>query len=327
MANIYPNNNAALFGTWILANSNIRVTPARKIQIQTIITQAQTGGYVAQLYYSEFIAYTNQWYNQYLQYNAQQPAAPAPITYDALTTAWIAIVSSPSQQTIYSVDAFFKQLRADGNLLLDYFFLFAQDNQANARIDLMNPTLYAATEHNAPTWTANEGYTGNGSNMYLSINYTDSINGSNVTLNSETIGYYTRKIIASSTAQDNGAGTTTIFTQILSNYTGGLSEWYLSSGSGGSVTNNITQGTIAAQRTASNATAMYKNGVQIGTSTAGSRALVNKNDYCMADNNNGTPAYYGTNQYAAYFKGSGAINMVTFNSAVNLLMTNLGAHY
>ena len=146
MANIYPNNNAALFGAWILANSNIRVTPARKIQIQTIITQAQTGGYVAQLYYSEFIAYTNQWYAQYLQYNNQEPAI-IPTTYDPLTTAWLAALgTAPAQQTIYSVDAFFRQLRADGNLLLDYFFLFAQDNQANARIDLINPTLYAVTE-------------------------------------------------------------------------------------------------------------------------------------------------------------------------------------
>ena len=120
--NIYPNTQCANFCTWLIANSNIRLTPARKIQVQNVQTAANTGGYVTQLYFESFVAYTNRFYQQYMQYITQYPAAPQPTSYDAMTIAWLAVVSSPSQQTIYSVDAFFKQLRADGNLLLDYFF-------------------------------------------------------------------------------------------------------------------------------------------------------------------------------------------------------------
>jgi hypothetical protein len=162
MANIYPNSTASAFCAWILANSNIRVTTGRKIQIQNVQTAANTAGYVTQLYYEQFIAYTNQWYEQWLPYVAMQPYI-APPTVSTYTTAWLAALPNvPTQATQYAVDAFFKQLVADGNMLLDYFFLFAQDNQPNNKISLINPTIYLITEHNTPTWTANLGYTGNG---------------------------------------------------------------------------------------------------------------------------------------------------------------------
>jgi len=327
MANIYPNNNAALFGAWILANSNIRVTPARKIQIQTIITQAQTGGYVAQLYYSEFIAYTNQWYAQYLQYNNQEPAI-IPTTYDPLTTAWLAALgTAPAQQTIYSVDAFFRQLRADGNLLLDYFFLFAQDNQANAWIDLINPTLYAVTEHNTPTWNANQGYTGNGTNMYLSVNYIDSTSGTNYTLNNAMFGAYTRSTLAAASKSLMGSDDGTNYNYIYQRYTGNLMINIINGYASYNPANTLTQGNFLLQRTANNAINIYREGVSLGTNNAASTGLSSKQDYIMAVNNNGTPIDYNNNQYTCAYKGSGAINPVTFNSAVNLLMTNLGAHY
>ena len=80
-------------------------------------------------------------------------------------------------------------------------------------------------------------------------------------------------------------------------------------------------------RTASNVTAIYQNGININNGTSASTVLSTNNDYILAYNNAGTPTGYAINQIACAYKGSGNINPVTFNSAVNLLMTNLGAHY
>jgi hypothetical protein len=325
--NIYPNTQCAAYCAWILANSNIRVTTARKIQIQTVQTAANTGGYVTQLYYEEFIAYTSQWYLQFQQYYAQQPI-PIPTSLDTLTTAWLAALGTvPTQQTIYSVDAFFKQLRADGNLAIDILYLMCQDNQANGRVSLFNPTLYTLTEIGTPTWTANQGYTGNGSSMYLKTNFIDSTNGVNVTQNSNFIGVYTRLAVGASGAIDAGASNGTNLNSIGSHYTSIGTIAYKENATPCEASSNNTQRLFIAQRTTSTNVTIWENGASLGNFASTAAALVTVQGYIMAENANGTTADYSTNQYALYIKGSGALNMITLNSAVNLLMTNLGAHY
>ena len=88
------------------------------------------------------------------------------------TKSWLAVLPSrPSAQVINAVNTFIRTCIADGNWqLLDRFWLFAQDIQANAVYSIVNPTSTACTQVNSPTWTQYQGYTGNGSNMYLNTN-------------------------------------------------------------------------------------------------------------------------------------------------------------
>lgn len=327
MANIYPNSNAYQFCTWILSNSLNRPTTARKVQIQTVQSAALAGTSVAQLYYEEFVQYTNQWYDQYLQFLAMQPNIQLPASLDALTTTWLTYVTTPSNATVYAVDAFFKQLRADGNLLLDYFFLFAQDSQANGRISLINPNLYAVTEHGTPTWNAYQGYTGNGSSMYLSTNYTESTNAIQWQLNNNTSGLYARLSTGFGTITEMGAydGVNNSSIKLRTSATAST----ISNDSTAIVTsNNIgSQGLYMGNRKNNTQVTLTINGITSANITSNSSALVAKNDFILALNNNGTPAQYSSNQIAIAFKGNGAINLITMNSAVNLLATNLGAHY
>jgi hypothetical protein len=230
-------------------------------------------------------------------------------------------------QTIYSVDVFFKQLRADGNLAIDYLFLFAQDQQANARISLFNPTLYNATEHNTPTWTANQGYTGNGSNMYLSLNFIDNTNGVNFASNNASMGCYLRQSVGTTNKINFGtyAGNSTYISATF--ITGIFYANIQSSTYNSSIGSVGTQGLFTSVRTGSTATQQWVNGLQVKTGTDASTGLNNIQDYVLAGNNGGTPAYYDTNQNAMIYKGSGALKQNLLNSAINLLMTNLGAHY
>ena len=327
MANVYPNSTTGAFCKWLLANSLIRLTSPRKVQVLNVQTAATNGTTVTQLYFEEFCNYTNRFYWEWQQYIAGQPASPTSSGLDAMTTAWLAVATAPAQQTIYAVDVFFKQLRADANLQLDYFFLFAQDQQVNAKIDLINPTLYAITEHASPTWAANLGYTGNGSTMYLSVNFKDATNAVNYTTNNGMFGFYGRKVLTAAAIFDMGSYDGTNESNMRVNYTGGLTYFNVNTNNSQNVASSNTQGLMIAQRTASNLTTMWKNGLSAGTGATASNGMSTVIDNIMCSNQNGTPTSYNTNQYTIACKGSGAINMVTFNSAVNLLMTNLGAHY
>jgi len=327
MANINPNQTCANFCTWLLANSNIRLTAARKIQVQTIQAAANNNTTVTQLYYEEFVAYTTQWFLQWQQYTTQQPNFPQSATLDTLTNTWLANVTNPAQLTIYAVDAFFKQLRADDNLLFDYLFLFAQDQEANAKISLINPVSYQVTEHGTPIWTSYEGYTGNGSSMYLSTNYIESTDAVNVVLNNSCFGVYTRLVNSNNGQVEIGAFDGTNRSQLQERGTASNIEAYVDGSVNSAMANTNTQGLFVALRKSSTGIVFVINRASGGTTTAASSALTTKTDYILALNNNGTAGSYSSNQIALAFKASGNINQTTFYSAVNLLMTTLGAHY
>ena len=325
--NIYPNTQCAAYCAWILANSNIRVTSTRKVQIQTVQTAANTGGTVTQLYYEQFIAYTSQWYLQYQQYTAMQPQ-PIPGSVDALTTAWLAALSiTPAQQTIYSVDAFFKQLRADGNLAIDCMYLFAQDNQTNANKSLFNTSTFTCAPTGSPVWTANNGYQCNGSSSYIKTGFTPSTSGTNYVTNSAMIGYYARNSIAAAASVDMAAYDGSYFTEGYSNYTATGMASYINGTTGIANVNTNTQGLFVHNRNSSSNVQSWINGTMLtqGSSTATGKCT--QQLYLGARNNNGTADAYTAQQYACAIIGAGSLNMVTLNSAVNLLMTNLGAHY
>jgi hypothetical protein len=81
---------------------------------------------------------------------------------------------------------------------LDTFSVFATDGDSDfALIDWIRLTQYTAV--NSPTFTTNEGFSGNGTSSYIETNFIPSINGVNYTLNN-----------ASRMAWVTGTGTTAI---------------------------------------------------------------------------------------------------------------------
>jgi hypothetical protein len=74
---------------------------------------------------------------------------------------------------------------------LDSFAVFATDGDSDfALIDWKRLTQYTA--YNSPTFTANEGFQGNGSSAYIDSNFNPFTNGTNYTINSASIGGYMR---------------------------------------------------------------------------------------------------------------------------------------
>ena len=72
---------------------------------------------------------------------------------------------------------------------LDTFAVFATDGDSDfALIDWINLSQYTAV--NSPTFTTNEGFTGNGTSSYLDLNYDPTVDGVNYTIDDAAWGQY-----------------------------------------------------------------------------------------------------------------------------------------
>jgi hypothetical protein len=67
---------------------------------------------------------------------------------------------------------------------LDVYYVFAHDGQSEfGTLNWKNPLLHQATLFNSPTFTANQGFAGNGSSSYIRTNFNPFTNGVNYQLN------------------------------------------------------------------------------------------------------------------------------------------------
>lgn len=77
---------------------------------------------------------------------------------------------------------------------LDTFWVMANGDSPNCHLNWINPALYTLTPINAPTFTAWEGYAGDGATEYIDTGYNPTDDGTNYTLNSASFGYYARTV-------------------------------------------------------------------------------------------------------------------------------------
>ena len=74
---------------------------------------------------------------------------------------------------------------------LDAFYLFATDGDSNyATLNFVAPSSFQATKTNSPTFTANEGFTGDGVSAYLDTNLNASTDTTNYTQDDASFGGY-----------------------------------------------------------------------------------------------------------------------------------------
>lgn len=252
------------------------------------------------------------------------------LSLDPITVAWLAQLttsfgSNPSSAYIADLDTMVRGMRADGDiLLLDRFWIFAQEVQGYARVSLVNPASTQITEVNSPTWTANQGYTGNGLNMYLNTNYSHS----NTSRNDASHLLYSRTDDPSTATNRIEAGAAT----------GGDWSSYIRCGLSGNTaaTTNTdaneqalgavatTLGLYHAVRASSTQHSIYKNGTLINTDNASSLAPDNLNDYVLGRNTSGSMSLPTNKQIAMRALGSGAISPSNFYTRFQTFATARG---
>lgn len=208
----------------------------------------------------------------------------------------------------------------------DRLWIHGLSNQIAARVSLVNAlTVDLITEVNAPTWTANTGYTGNGTTMYLNTNYNASVDSSMFTQNSACLGVYFRNNI-NDTGDAIGAQDVTNKFRLITRL--GDLVYYAVNESIGAATSSAANlngdGLFCAFRNNATHSSIYRNGVQVSQTAVNSNGLPNVDCYILALNLNGSTPSLSTNQISLSFLSSGNVVQSDFYTAVQTLGTSIG---
>lgn len=246
------------------------------------------------------------------------------VSYGAYTTAWYTqVLANGGTATSTELAALTVFENTQGSNMIEYDRLWIHGLSSNiaSRISIVNPTSTLISLVNAPTFTANEGYAGNSVNMALETNYNLSTQSVKYTQNSSSAFTYTRINI-------NGPGLAlgvylppNISASFYPRF-GGNTIFYNNANAGvdgiGAVPDSL--GTISVVRTNSTDVFSYKRGVLSGTLSRASVALLNDTPYILACKG----LSFSGNQISASGFGSGTIDQVVQNSALQTLGTTLG---
>jgi hypothetical protein len=251
-----------------------------------------------------------------------------PVTPDAMAwrNAVLAASGTVSPQQLARVSTLIRALKAgDVWSSLDRLWLFAAENATQALIDLK--ARATATVANAPTFTANRGYAGNGSNAIVNTGFNPTSGSPNYTQSSAHWGLWVETTSSGATmrlgGQDsanttdmssNGAGATT--------YTFGVNQ---AAGVNTTVA-NTSLGDFDFVRTGAAAIVSYHLGAQTATATNASIAIPNNNFFVLAGNNAGV-AFVPTDGRVAGFWAGGALTapqVAAFRAARRAYMTAVG---
>lgn len=253
---------------------------------------------------------------------------------DAITVAWLAQLttsfgSNPSSSYITALNTMIAGMRTDGNILqLDRFWIFAQEVQGYARVSIVNPGSTQITEVNTPTWTVNQGYTGNGTTRYLNTNFNWLSSSVNTLRNSLTHGIYVTTNVAENKYD---SGHLSAGRDILMASRFGTGNTYQTAngaaGTGAAVANSL--GLYMAQRTSTaSGTTAYKNGSSVATIVNADPSLPNSPQLVFGYNSNtggGVVANaLSSKRIAMHVIGSGAINPATFYTRFQTFATTIG---
>jgi len=163
-----------------------------------------------------------------------------------------------------------------------------------------------ATAVNSPTFTQWEGFTGNGTSSYLNSNYNPTSAAGVFTLNSASMGIYSRTDGAGNwqdlAGRTDGAGVG--FSGMTITDGSSLYIRMNSNNAGMSVTNTVGLGFFIATRINSDSVSIYRNGIKLSEQTKTTNGLTNANIFIGALNTAGVASSYSTRQYSFVYFGS-----------------------
>lgn len=204
---------------------------------------------------------------------------------------------------------------------IDALWLFANQHATAALLDIKS--LRTATAVNTPTFTADQGYAGNGTTSYVNTTYNPSSHGSQFTQNSAHMMAYTRTSATPSGARALCGATngSTIYTAMGDNF---ITMNDATAVFGGPAS---TAGCYVGVRTSSSAVALDHNGSSVASSGAStSVGLPNLSLFVGARNNAGSPDLLTTLQMSAFSVGA-ALNgteRANLNTRIEAYMDALG---
>lgn len=238
------------------------------------------------------------------------------------------LLPQPSDEFKEAVNALVIELKANEIWAkLDRFWIFACEEKHHARVSSVNPESTRITEINAPTWTVDQGYTGDGVSSYLVSNYNMLNSSIQYTQNSGSMGIYVRNNLAINAGDmgvcSNGSTGAGAFLNIRTG--SNTFNYNLNSADGvPGATNTDSRGFYVSVRTGSSAQAGFKNGAFVHSNSNASTTIANLDCYIMAMNQNSVPQGFTQRQIALSFIGSGTIDQTALYTTIQNFATTRG---
>jgi len=204
----------------------------------------------------------------------------------------------------FTIDSLIVALKADTIWSkADLIYMYAAEDTGSAKVNWKSSN-YTSTIVGSPTFTANQGFTGNGSSAYLKTNWVPSTNGVNYLIDSSSVLAYVRTNVTETKpviAGNNLGGTN--FTRITPRNLSNLYEGIVNGNASSTIAVNNSTGMFSLIRSGATVLKLYKNDTLKLTSASSSNALSNQGLYVLARNNGGTAADFTTRQVAFIMVG------------------------
>lgn len=222
------------------------------------------------------------------------------------------------------IDAAVTTMKASGAwALLDGFYMLAASAAAAARINWKNPGTFNLTAVNSPTFTADQGYAGDGVSAYLETSFNPTTAGGNFTQDSSHAGIIVQDA--------QGAATDAVFgndDNIISPWrTGPQMLIRSSSTSSQGITISGAQAVHKGfSRTGAAGYTPYEDGSALAAATQASSALISRTFILLARNSASGPLTPSSRRlFAAHFGGGlTAAQMLSIRNAIATYRTALG---
>lgn len=202
---------------------------------------------------------------------------------DADAASYLNAQTTPPSATERSlVDALVKGLKADGDWAgFDWILLLAAESAQAARLNLRNPAK-SATAVNAPTFTANLGYLGDGTASYIDMGEAWAATGNQFVLNSAVIGVWCNATTASGIKPQFGNTANAARSQVLARSSAGNENFRLNDSADDTfmASNGSRLGHRAASRIGAASKRGYFNGSLVANLTTASSS-VNTANGCL----------------------------------------------
>lgn len=246
-------------------------------------------------------------------------------SYDPAASALFARMSAQPDATRKAlINAAILSLKTAGVWsLLDCFYMMAA---ADAQSSLLNwkSTSFNLLAVNAPAFTADRGYAGDGTTSYLNTQFNPATAAGQYARDSASLGVYNRTSrAAGNTLSAAGNGNALVYPR----QGGDICNTRIND-AGAGVSNANSNGLIVGSRVASTDRTTYRNGASIGNVVTASLAMTSQPIYLCGFNNAGTFAQGSTDQFASALIGAGldATQNAALYAATQAYMTGVGAN-